>query len=513
MAGNSAVQSKMFGAFGNAIRGSMLKSRGRADLLPKGARAEQAIGRGARGTILRSVPRSLPPTCLSRPARRTPTRRDESREYLTGNRESWHLRPIRSLFVDLVRRSITSAAWRRVPASRTERQGRADVTFNVRDRGRKDVEQTARDRMLVRKANRRREQACRVASSRLDSFFPPESFGRCAVWMDVEGASREVLTGAVGMSCTRSTSMFVEVEDREAWEGQWLSKRRAGFPTEPRHHSDRPGLPVDAPAQHPLSEAIGPGERSDQGPRLQGLAAAKQGCERNTAPAKTRPARSSRPPAPTGTAASSSARRRRDTGTTAVRPRGGTPRAGSRGSPRRSRCPSSGAGGWRAAARRAGRRASCAGGRRGRCTRHRSDQSAPAPNRSSNRSPRPVTCARRTAISGVPTFATFHSRSGDMCRPKRLRGTPRLVERHAADAAQPRIAGEELAERRVVLAEELDVVVGEEHDVAVDARRAPRCGCAPRRAPRRAPPGCPAAAPDGPRASSDASSACWTKTW
>ena len=38
-----------------------------------------------------------------------------------------------------------------------------------------------------------------------------------------EGASREVLTGAVNV-LNKVDVLFVEVEDREAWEGQWLSK-------------------------------------------------------------------------------------------------------------------------------------------------------------------------------------------------------------------------------------------------------------------------------------------------
>lgn len=62
-----------------------------------------------------------------------------------------------------------------------------------------------------------------VACSRIDSFFPPGSFRRCAVWMDVEGASRQVLTGAVG-ALPGLDAVFIEVEDRENWEGQWLAK-------------------------------------------------------------------------------------------------------------------------------------------------------------------------------------------------------------------------------------------------------------------------------------------------
>ena len=46
----------------------------------------------------------------------------------------------------------------------------------------------------------------------------------CILWVDVEGASREVLGGA-DRALARASAIFIEVEDREYWDSQWLSQR------------------------------------------------------------------------------------------------------------------------------------------------------------------------------------------------------------------------------------------------------------------------------------------------
>lgn len=61
-----------------------------------------------------------------------------------------------------------------------------------------------------------------VNARRLDSYFKPDSFDRCAVWMDVEGASKQVLQGAEAI-LSKVDLLFIELEDRASWKGQWLA--------------------------------------------------------------------------------------------------------------------------------------------------------------------------------------------------------------------------------------------------------------------------------------------------
>jgi len=61
-----------------------------------------------------------------------------------------------------------------------------------------------------------------VKAARLDTHFPSNTFNSCAIWIDVEGATRDVLAGATGIMPNVSL-MFIEVEDRQYWAGQWLS--------------------------------------------------------------------------------------------------------------------------------------------------------------------------------------------------------------------------------------------------------------------------------------------------
>lgn len=61
-----------------------------------------------------------------------------------------------------------------------------------------------------------------VPSTSLDDYFEgnPKS---CCLWVDVEGATKEVLLGARRL-LDQASFMIVEVEDRPLWEGQWLRK-------------------------------------------------------------------------------------------------------------------------------------------------------------------------------------------------------------------------------------------------------------------------------------------------
>ena len=61
-------------------------------------------------------------------------------------------------------------------------------------------------------------QKVSVPSRRLDDFFPDAK--NCAMWVDVEGATKQVLGG--GARTLKATQIaIVEVEDQEIWEGQW----------------------------------------------------------------------------------------------------------------------------------------------------------------------------------------------------------------------------------------------------------------------------------------------------
>jgi FkbM family methyltransferase len=64
---------------------------------------------------------------------------------------------------------------------------------------------------------RQAEVPCR----RFDSFFSAKEAEGACLWIDVEGANREVLEGG-GTVLPRAAMIFIEVEDRMKWQGQWL---------------------------------------------------------------------------------------------------------------------------------------------------------------------------------------------------------------------------------------------------------------------------------------------------
>lgn len=52
--------------------------------------------------------------------------------------------------------------------------------------------------------------------------------GKIALWIDCEGANREVLTGAVD-TLKNAVSVYIEVENVEVWEGEWLKDDTVQF--------------------------------------------------------------------------------------------------------------------------------------------------------------------------------------------------------------------------------------------------------------------------------------------
>lgn len=63
-----------------------------------------------------------------------------------------------------------------------------------------------------------------VEATILDDVVEEFSARQCVLWVDVEGAVREVLGGAQA-TLRASSVVFIEVEDREYWASQWLRAR------------------------------------------------------------------------------------------------------------------------------------------------------------------------------------------------------------------------------------------------------------------------------------------------
>jgi len=61
-----------------------------------------------------------------------------------------------------------------------------------------------------------------VRCVRLDDDVQPAAEDRIALWVDVEGATSQVF-GAASRTLERTALVFVEVESRPIWEGQWLA--------------------------------------------------------------------------------------------------------------------------------------------------------------------------------------------------------------------------------------------------------------------------------------------------
>lgn len=62
-----------------------------------------------------------------------------------------------------------------------------------------------------------------VDCRRLDSYFDDVEHSSIALWIDVEGANELVLSGAEGIFKNIDV-VFIEVQDRPHWKGQWLTR-------------------------------------------------------------------------------------------------------------------------------------------------------------------------------------------------------------------------------------------------------------------------------------------------
>jgi FkbM family methyltransferase len=62
-----------------------------------------------------------------------------------------------------------------------------------------------------------------VESYRLDTYFKDADFTNACLWVDVEGANKQVLMGATE-TLKRVSSIFIETEDYAYWKDQWLTE-------------------------------------------------------------------------------------------------------------------------------------------------------------------------------------------------------------------------------------------------------------------------------------------------
>jgi FkbM family methyltransferase len=64
--------------------------------------------------------------------------------------------------------------------------------------------------------------ASEVKSYKIDTYFKDIEFDNICMWIDVEGATKEVLSGSVE-TLKKVSSIFIETEDQEYWKDQWLT--------------------------------------------------------------------------------------------------------------------------------------------------------------------------------------------------------------------------------------------------------------------------------------------------
>jgi FkbM family methyltransferase len=103
----------------------------------------------------------------------------------------------------------------------TDRPG--PVTFNLRSRhaGESLRRVTGNSSLLRRVGDETEYEELTVDGVTLDGFVgEAEVGGPIGLWIDVEGASRQVLSGAASV-LARTELILIEVEERPMWEGQW----------------------------------------------------------------------------------------------------------------------------------------------------------------------------------------------------------------------------------------------------------------------------------------------------
>jgi FkbM family methyltransferase len=96
------------------------------------------------------------------------------------------------------------------------------VTFNV------NVSEFIGNSSIKKRNGAEPIKSVRVAAHKLDTYFKDYDFSNACLWIDVEGANREVLLGGTE-TLKRVSSIFIETEDQDFWEDQWLTEDVVSF--------------------------------------------------------------------------------------------------------------------------------------------------------------------------------------------------------------------------------------------------------------------------------------------
>lgn len=97
-----------------------------------------------------------------------------------------------------------------------------------RDLGKRKRRRTNRMASLNVHRKTKADEVVSVEASRLDDLVTLDPSDRVVAWIDVEGAAGQVLEGGREV-LSRASAVYIEVENRTTWEGQWLDTDVARF--------------------------------------------------------------------------------------------------------------------------------------------------------------------------------------------------------------------------------------------------------------------------------------------
>ncbi len=95
------------------------------------------------------------------------------------------------------------------------------ATFNVQRDGAGKPLANGRGSLLTQQEYPEGLEQVTVPCSTLDAFFEEHDYALSSMWIDVEGAT-EIVLGGGAKTLKKAAAIFIEVEDRAVWEGQWL---------------------------------------------------------------------------------------------------------------------------------------------------------------------------------------------------------------------------------------------------------------------------------------------------
>lgn len=107
----------------------------------------------------------------------------------------------------------------------SDQEGSIEFNMRVAAGGKAIPGNSGANSILVRSDASTEYQKVKVPTKRLDDYFP--DIENCALWVDVEGASKQVLSGAA-KTLSKAVVAIVEVEDYEIWAGQWRADKVIG---------------------------------------------------------------------------------------------------------------------------------------------------------------------------------------------------------------------------------------------------------------------------------------------